>query len=121
MSEGTMTEVQEEAASKRKVLSLGERMKVIDFLRSQPEPVVGDSNTAIATQVSAGSGVEIGWQQLKYMIDDPSLEEWKLGAKVHVRTLLSPEDERMAAIEARLAQVEQRLSVLADRIDDGAT
>lgn len=121
MSEGTTTEVQEEAASKRKVLSLGERMKIIDFLRSQPEPVVGDSNTAIATQVSAGSGVEIGWQQLKYMIDDPSLEEWKLGAKVHVRTLLSPEDERMAAIEARLAQVEQRLSVLADRIDDGAT
>ncbi len=108
------------ASSKRKVLSFGERLKIIDYLRAQPEPIVADSNTAVATLVSSGSGVEIGWQQLKYMIDDESLQEYKLGSKVHVRTLLTPEGERVAALESRLAVVEERLSVLAGRIDDGA-
>ena len=110
MSEGTEVEAGQEedkAAAKRKTLSLGERIKVVDYLRSLVEPIVADSNATIAALVSIGSGVEINWQQLKYMIDD--LEELKLGAKVHVRSLLSGEDERWAAMEAKLAALTDRV------------
>jgi len=119
MSEGTTPEVpeQEASASKRKTLSLSDRFKVVDYLRSQPEPIVGDSSNAIAIHVSTATGVDINWAQLKYMLDE--LTEMKLSAKVHVRTLLTPEDERMAAMEARLAQVEERLSELASRTSPG--
>lgn len=109
MSEGTseVTEGGEASATKRKTLSLGERIKVVDYLRSQVEPIVADSNAAVAAMVSGATGVELNWQQLKYMIDD--LEEMNLGSKVHVKSLLSTEDERMSALEARVAQLEESL------------
>ena len=111
MSEGTEVEAGQEedkaAAAKRKTLSLVQRIRVVDFLRSQVEPIVADSNAAVAALVSTGSGVEINWQQLKYMIDD--LEELKLGSKVHVKSLLSGEDERWAAMEAKLVALTDRV------------
>lgn len=120
MSEGTSesNEGGEASATKRKTLSLGERIKVVDYLRLQVEPIVADSNSAVAAMISVATGVEINWQQLKYMIDD--LAEMNLASKVHVKSLLSTEDERMSALEARVTQLESRLAVLASRIDDGA-
>lgn len=115
MSEGT-TEVTEggeaSAASKRKTLSLMDRVKVIDYLRSQPEPIVGDSNGAIAVHVSTATGVDINWSQLKYMLDE--LTDINLSAKVHVKVqpLLTGEDERWAAMEARAAQLDARITAL---------
>lgn len=95
------------AASKRKTLSLMERVKVIDYLRSQPEPIVGDSNSAIAVHVSTATGVDINWSQLKYMLDE--LTDINLSAKVHVKTLLTGDDERWAAMEAKLAALTDRV------------
>lgn len=113
MSEGT-SEVAEQAgeqeasASKRKTLSLGDRIKVIDYLRAQPEPIVGDSNGAIALHVSTATGVDINWSQLKYMLDE--LTDINLSAKVHVKSLpLSGDDERWAAMEAKLAALTDRV------------
>ena len=114
MSEGTEVLDQEEdkaSATKRKTLSLGERIKVVDYLRSQVEPIVADSNAAIAVVVSNGAKVEINWQQLKYMIDD--LEDMNLVAKVHVKSLLS-EDDRMAALEARVVKLEKDIDQAAN-------
>jgi len=96
------------------VLSLGEKVKVIDYLRSQVEPVVADSNSAVAAIVSAATGVDLNWQQLKYMIDD--LAEMNLGSKVHVKSAVTNDDDRIAALESRIAQLESRMSVLAGRI-----
>lgn len=118
MSEGTEVQEEDKAATKRKTLSLGERIKVIDYIRLQVEPIVADSNAAIAVIVSEATGVEINWQQLKYMIDD--LVDMNLGAKVHVKSLPSSEDDRIAALEARIVQLESRMSVFANRIDEGA-
>ncbi len=110
------TKTEETAPTKRRVLSLGEKVKVIDYLRSQVEPVVADSNSAVAAIVSAATGVDLNWQQLKYMIDD--LAEMNLGSKVHVKSATTNDDDRIAALEARIVQLESRMSVLAGRIDE---
>lgn len=117
MSEGTTeaTATEETAASKRKTLTLGERIKIIDFLRGQVEPIAADSNAAVAAIVSDKTGVEIDWQRLKYMIDDETLAEWKLGSKIYVKSMLSVEDqlqacyERDISFEAKLAKLEDRI------------
>lgn len=123
MTESTNEEVaveQQEAstASKRKTLSLSDRIKVIDYLRSQVEPIVADSNSAVAALISAATGVEIDWPKLKYMFDE--LEDMNLASKVYVKSLLSTstDDERIAALEARVAKLESTVVVLASRIDD---
>lgn len=68
MSEGT-TEVASEApaegTSKRKTLSLADRIKVVDYLRALVEPIVTDSNAAVAAFICEATGVEINWPQLK--------------------------------------------------------
>jgi len=112
------TKTEETATNKRKTLSLGERIKVIDYLRSLVEPIVADSGLAVAAVVSAATQVEINWQQLKYMIDD--LAEMNLGSKVHVKSAATTDEDRISALEARIVQLESRMSVLAGRIDDGA-
>ena len=117
MSEG---QEQQEAsvASKRKTLSLGERIKVIDYLRSRAEPIVADSNAAVVAIVSEATMVELSWQHLKYMIDDPTVAEWNLASKVHVKSLLSSEDQSQAAyaaLEARVANLELEIVQLAKR------
>lgn len=106
MSEDTAVIEQEDdkaAATKRKTLSLGERIKVVDYLRSLVEPIVADSNAAVAAVVSDATKVDINWQQLKYMIDD--LTEMNLGAKVYVKSAVSGEDDRMSVMEKRLAEL----------------
>lgn len=111
MSECTENAVEQEedkAASKRKTLSLGERIKVVDYLRSQVEPIVADSNAAVAGIVSVATGIEINWQQLKYMIDDPTMAEWNLGAKVHVKVASSSDE----AAEARIVHLEASVITL---------
>ena len=121
MSEGTQPEaVEQEAATKRKTLSLGERIKVVDYLRSRVEPVVADSNAAVAAMVSDATKVEINWQQLKYMIDDPTMAEYQLGSKVHVK-LLGPADElqaareQLTALEGRVQKLEAVIVNLSER------
>jgi len=37
------------------------------------------------------------------------MAEWNLGTKVHVKSLLSGEDERWAAMEAKLAALTDRV------------
>ncbi len=110
------TKTEELAPTKRRVLSLGEKVKVVDYLRSLVEPVVADSNSAVAAIVSAATGVDLNWQQLKYMIDD--LAEMNLGSKVYVKSATTNDDDRIAALEARIVQLESRMSVLAGRIDE---
>jgi uncharacterized protein (DUF697 family) len=92
----------------------------VDYLRSLVEPIVADSGSAIAAVVSAATQVEINWQQLKYMIDDLAEMNLDLGSKVHVKSAATTDDDRIAALEARIVQLESRMSVLAGRIDDGA-
>lgn len=111
---------EETATNKRKTLSLGDRIKVVDYLRSLVEPIVADSNSAVAAVVSAATSIELNWQQLKYMIDDATMAEWNLGTKVHVKSAATTDDDRISALEARIVQLESRMSVLAGRIDDGA-
>ena len=121
MNEGqNEEEVKPEETTKRKTLGLGERIKVVDYLRSLVEPIVADSGSAIAAVVSAATQVEINWQQLKYMIDDLAEMNLDLGSKVHVKSAATTDDDRIAALEARIVQLESRMSVLAGRIDDGA-
>lgn len=125
MSEGT-SEVQEavEAISKRKTLSLGERIKVVDYLRSLVEPIVADSNAAVAAIVSDATKVVLSWQHLEYMIDDPTMAEWKLGDKVHVRSLLTGDDAIRAnyvALEVRFAQLEANLECVANGMAERIT
>jgi len=91
------------AGKRKKTLSLGERIKVVDYLRSLVEPIVADSNAAVAAVVSDATKVDINWQQLKYMIDD--LTEMNLGAKVYVKSAVSGEDDRMSVMEKRLAEL----------------
>ena len=113
MSEDVAVVEQEEAAAtKRKTLSLGERIKVVDYLRAQVEPIVADSNAAVAAIVSEATKVDINWQQLKYMIDD--LTEMNLGSKVYVKTAASGEE----AAEARIAQLEACVVALTKGLDD---
>ena len=103
----------EESTRKRTVLSLQDRIKVVDYLRSLPEPIVADSNNEIAAKVSASSGVVINWQQLKYMLDE--LVNLNLGAKVYVKSPLSTEDQlqasldRAIALETRVAELEKQM------------
>lgn len=120
MSDGTeVVEQEEDKTSKRKTLSLSERIKVVDFLRAQVEPITADSNAEIAAIVSSKTGVEINWQQLKYMIDD--LEEWNLGSKVYVKSPLSVDDQLQAAyersitLEARIVKMESEIAALKER------
>lgn len=116
MSDGTENMVAEQedekAASKRKTLSLGERIKVVDYLRARVEPIVADSNMAIAAVVSDATQVEINWQQLKYMIDDPTLADMRLADKVHVKSPLTED-----ALEMRVAQLEAKLADLTSRVN----
>jgi len=115
-SEGQEVVEQQEASTasnKRKTLGLGERIKVVDYLRSLVEPIVADSGSAIAAVVSAATQVEINWQQLKYMIDDLAEMNLDLGSKVHVKSAATTDDDRIAALEARIVQLESRMSVLA--------
>jgi len=123
MSDGTEVAEQEEdkaAATKRKTLSLSERIKVIDYLRAQAEPIIADSNAALAGMVSTATGVEINWAQLKYMIDE--LPDMNLGAKVHVKSMLTTEDQLQACYErdieflAKVQQLEAKLAALTDRV-----
>jgi len=124
MSEGAneATETTEASAAKRKTLSMGERYKVIDYLRAQVEPIAADSNAAVAALVSGATGIDINWQQLKYMIDDPSLGEWKLGTKVYVKSMLSVEDQLQACYErdieflSKVSQLEAKIVALTDRV-----
>jgi len=102
---------EETATNKRKTLSLGERIKVIDYLRSLVEPIVADSNSSVAAVVSAATGIELNWQQLKYMIDDATMAEWNLSSKVHVKAAFTSDDDRISALEARIVQLESRMSL----------
>jgi len=105
----------EEASTKRKVLSMGERFKVIECLRARIEPFIAESNQAIASLVSEASNVEINWQQLKYMLDDVSMAEWKLGEKIHLKLPLDADAqaqanyEQVIALEAKVEHLESRL------------
>ena len=108
-----VVEQETSVASKRKTLSLGERIKVVDYLRSRAEPIVADSNAAVVAIVSEATKVELSWQHLKYMIDDPTMAEWKLGTKIHVKSLLASDDDRIAALEARVVQLEANVLKLA--------
>ena len=114
-SEGQEVVEQQEASTasnKRKTLSLGERIKVVDYLRSLVEPIVAESNAAVVAIVSDATKVELNWQHIKYMIDDPTMAEWKLGTKIHVKSLLSGDDQSQAAyaaLEARIVQLESNL------------
>lgn len=109
--EGTNEEVVEQqaeqqetsVASKRKTLSLGERIKVVDYLRSRVEPIVADSNAAVVAIVSEATKVELSWQHLKYMIDDPTMTEWNLGFKIHVKSPLRGEDASEIAVLAEIS------------------
>ena len=107
----------EESATKRKTLTMGDRTKVIDFLRSRVEPVSADSNQAIASLVSEGSKVDINWTQLKYMIEDESMAEWKLGEKVHLKVPGSSESSTSQEVVDRLSSVENRIAVLKLQIE----
>lgn len=121
MSEGTAVAEQEDdkAATKRKTLSLGERIKVVDYLRSLVEPIVADSNAAVAAVVSDATKVDINWQQLKYMIDDPTLADMKLGSKVYVKSAVTGEDDRMSVMEKRLAELAAYVYTMLDvKIED---
>ena len=108
-----VVEQETSVASKRKTLSLGERIKVVDYLRSRAEPIVADSNAAVVAIVSDATKVELNWQHIKYMIDDPTMAEWKLGTKIHVKSLLASDDDRIAALEARVVQLEANVLKLA--------
>lgn len=101
------------AGKRKKTLSLGERIKVVDYLRSRAEPIVADSNTSVVAIVSEATKVELNWQHLKYMIDDPTAAEWNLGTKIHVKSLLASDDDRIAALEARVVQLEANVLKLA--------
>jgi len=123
MSEGAEVEAGQEedkAAAKRKTLSLRDRIKVIDHLRAQAEPIIADSNTALAVMVSNATGVDINWAQLKYMIDE--LPDMNLNSKVHVKSMLSTEDQLQACYErdieflANVQQLEAKLAALTDRV-----
>lgn len=94
--------------SKRKTLTMGDRTKVIDCLRGRVEPFTAESNQAIASLVSEASKVDISWQQLKYMIDDESMAEYKLGEKVHLKLPLNLDDQAQA-LEARVVQLEEQM------------
>ena len=100
---------QQESANKRKTLSLGDRVKVVDYLRSLVEPIVADSNSSVAAIVSGATGVDLSWQHLKYMIDDKTMAEWNLGSKIHIKSLLTSEGDRLAALEARVSALETEL------------
>ncbi len=127
MSEEAVEVIEQEevsSPSKRKTLSLGERIKVVDYLRSLVEPIVADSNAAVAAIVSDATKVELSWQHLKYMIDDPTMAEWKLGDKVHVRSLLTGDDAIRAnyvALEVRFAQLEANLESVANGMAERIT
>ena len=109
-----VVEQQEASTSKRKkTLSLGERIKVVDYLRSLVEPIVAESNAAVVAIVSDATKVELNWQHIKYMIDDPTMAEWKLGTKIHLKSLLASDDDRIAALEARVVQLEANVLKLA--------
>ena len=108
-----VVEQETSVAGKRKTLSLGERIKVVDYLRSRAEPIVADSNTSVVAIVSEATKVELNWQHLKYMIDDPTAAEWNLGTKIHVKSLLASDDDRIAALEARVVQLEANVLKLA--------
>jgi|GEM_PF-3377566 len=105
------------STAKRKTLSLGDRLRVIDYLRGLVEPIVADSNVAAAAIVSAAVKFEINWPQLKYMIDDVTLEEWKLVSKVHIRSSesLSPIQDaidRIVSLEKRVDELERAVVVV---------
>lgn len=114
MSTDVTENVTEEATRKRIVLSLQDRIKVVDYLRSLPEPIVADSNNAIAAIVSEATKVAISYAQLKYMFEE--LTEMNLSAKVHVKSLLTTEGqlqeayERSIAFEVRIAKLEAQIS-----------
>lgn len=120
MSDGTTEPVEQETAAKRKTLSLAERIKVIDYLRSLVEPIVADSNAAVASFLRDATGVDINWPQLKYMMDE--LPEMKLASKMHVKSLLSTEDqlqaiyERDVATQAKILQLETKVEDLLTRL-----
>jgi hypothetical protein len=121
MSEGTSEVSNEgtEARAKRKVLSFGDRIKVVDYLRSLVEPIVSESNAAVAAFIGDATGVEINWPQLKYMIDE--LPELKLAAKIHVKSSLSAEDEfeamreRIASLEEKVAKLDKAIADMSER------
>lgn len=100
MSTESTESAAEESKRKRTVLSLHERIKVVDYLRGLAEPIVADSNNAIAAIVSEATKVAINYSQLRYIIDE--LSEMNLGSKVHVKSLLSIDDQMQAAYERSL-------------------
>lgn len=106
----------EESATKRKTLTMGDRTKVIDFLRSRVEPVSADSNQAIASLVSEGSKVDINWQQLKYMIEDESMSEWKLSEKVHLKVPVNSDATDVLSLAKGVSELADIVSKLTDRI-----
>jgi prefoldin subunit 5 len=106
---------QEESTKKRSTLSLQDRIKVIDYLRSQPEPIVADSNQAIATMVSEACKVTISYAQLKYMFEE--LSEMNLGAKVYVKSPLST-DDRSGALDSRVASLQADIVSIASGVSE---
>ena len=105
---------QEESTKKRATLSLQDRIKVIDYLRSQPEPIVADSNNAIAAIVSEACKVTISFAQLKYMLEE--LSEMNLSAKVHVKSPLSTDDQTIASVVKGVSDLSDIVSKLIDRV-----
>lgn len=108
-----------EGKAKRKVLSFADRIKIVDYLRSLVEPIVSESNSAVASFVSDATGVEVNWPALKYMIDE--LPELKLAAKIHVKSSLSAEDElqglreRLASLEEKVAKLDKAIADMSER------
>ena len=121
MSEGTSEVSNEgtETKAKRKVLSFADRIKIVDYLRSLVEPIVSESNAAVASFVREATGVEVDWSALKYMIDQ--VPDMKLMAKIHVKSSLTAEDElhaareRLTALEERCAKLEAEIADLRER------
>jgi hypothetical protein len=105
---------QEESTKKRSTLSLQDRIKVIDYLRSLPEPIVADSNNAIAAMVSEATKVTISFAQLKYMFEE--LSEMNLGAKVYVKPPLSTDDQTITSVVKGISDLSDIVSKLIDRV-----
>ena len=67
---------------KRSSLTLQERLDVIDFLRSQHEPITAATKVEAAAIISEATGVQISAAQIDYLIDQTPKAD--LGRKIAI-------------------------------------
>lgn len=102
------------AEKKRKTFSLGDKIKVVDLLRSRVEPFVDETKEGVARQVAEETGVDMQASSLYYLVDE--LPEFNLVGKLIVKTEPKLLEQQVKELERQIGTLNETVTLLTSQM-----